>query len=76
MNATICCSKCGNDGISMPGNSTDECIVTCPSCGAELGLWGDLISAALDSARENFERNSNQALWNVLCEADELKCKE
>jgi hypothetical protein len=73
MNTTLCCPKCGNNTISIPENSKDESVVTCPSCGAELGLWGDLITAALDTARENFEKTSNQTLWNALCGTDVIK---
>jgi predicted RNA-binding Zn-ribbon protein involved in translation (DUF1610 family) len=65
-NTTLCCPKCGNDEIAVPKNSIDESVVTCPLCRTQLGLWGDLITAALDAARENFEKNSNQTLWNAL----------
>jgi len=75
MNTALRCLKCGSNTISMPENSTDESLVTCPSCGTELGLWGDLIAAALDTARENFEKTSNQSLWNVPYEADGIKSK-
>ena len=75
MNPTLRCSNCENNTICMPENSTDECVVTCPSCGTELGRWGDLITAALDAARENFEKTSNRTLWNALYGADGIESK-
>ncbi len=75
MNTILCCPTCGNNAISVPQNSTDESVVTCPLCRTELGLWGDLIAAALDTARENFEKTSNQALWNALYSSDGAKSK-
>lgn len=59
----------------MPENSTDESVVTCPACGSKLGLWGDLIAAALDAARENLEKTSNRNLWNALYGGDGIKVK-
>ena len=75
MNTTLRCPKCENGAISVPENSPDESVVTCPSCGAELGPWGELIAAALDTARENFEKTSNQNLWNALYGADSINSK-
>ncbi|HEV2962790.1 MAG TPA: hypothetical protein VG649_13255 [Candidatus Angelobacter sp.] len=75
MNTALHCSNCGSNTIAMPENSIDESVVICPSCGTELGLWGDLIAVALDRARENFEKTSNLTLWNALYGAESMKSK-
>ena len=43
---TLRCQKCGSDDIAMPSRLKDA-IVTCNSCHAILGKWGDIKAAAL-----------------------------
>jgi hypothetical protein len=40
------CQKCGSQDIAMPSRSKDA-ILTCKSCHATLGKWGDIKAAAL-----------------------------
>jgi len=43
---TLSCQKCGSYDISIPSGSKNS-IVTCNSCHATLGKWGDIKAAAL-----------------------------
>ena len=43
---TLGCQKCGSQDISIPSGSKND-IVTCNSCQATLGKWGDIQAAAL-----------------------------
>ena len=39
--ATLKCTRCGHS-VPPPANSTsDETLIVCPACGANLGSWGD-----------------------------------
>jgi hypothetical protein len=49
---TIKCRKCGGDMLVLPDNPTDDSIVTCQSCGIEVGRWGDIKAAALNTVQE------------------------
>jgi predicted nucleic acid-binding Zn ribbon protein len=31
------CKKCGNPGVTLPDGPSDNALITCPACGAELG---------------------------------------
>jgi uncharacterized Zn finger protein len=43
---TLTCQKCGGQDILVPSQSKNA-IVTCNSCHAVLGKWGDIKAAAL-----------------------------
>jgi hypothetical protein len=45
------CHNCGGNRITVPNHSTDESIVTCTSCGADLGRWGTLRLGILESTK-------------------------
>ena len=39
--ATLKCTRCGH-AVPPPAESTsDETLIICPACGANLGSWGD-----------------------------------
>ena len=39
--ATLKCTRCGHS-VPRPAESTsDETLVVCPACGANIGSWGD-----------------------------------
>jgi hypothetical protein len=46
------CHNCGGNRITVPNHSTDESIVTCTSCGADLGRWGTLRLGILEVAKK------------------------
>ena len=47
---TVGCQKCGSCDISIPSESKNS-IVTCNSCQAILGKWGDIKAAALSELK-------------------------
>jgi hypothetical protein len=51
-NTPLRCHKCGGNRITVPDHSTDESIVTCTCCGADLGRWGNLRVGILDVAKK------------------------
>jgi hypothetical protein len=51
-NTPLRCDKCGGNRITVPDHSTDESIVTCTDCGADLGRWGDLRVGILEVAKK------------------------
>src|SRR6266704_5852044 len=51
------CRKCGSNRFVVPAHSTNESIVTCTDCGAEIGRWGDVRVGILEEA--NRKRAAN-----------------
>ena len=51
------CRKCGSNRLTVPAHSTNESIVTCTDCGAEIGRWGDVRVGILEEA--NRKRAAN-----------------
>lgn len=51
-NTPLRCDKCGGNRITVPDHSTDESFVTCTSCGADLGRWGNLRVGILEMAKK------------------------
>ena len=49
---TLQCKKCGDNMLSLPDNPTDDSIVTCKSCGVEVGRWGDIKTGAKNTVKE------------------------
>lgn len=47
------CKKCGSNELTIPDDATDESPVTCSSCGAVCGAWGDLRAAAVEAAGQH-----------------------
>jgi len=45
------CRKCGSNRFAVPAHSTNESIVTCTDCGAEIGRWGDVRVGILEEAK-------------------------
>lgn len=62
---TFTCKKCGGNTLSLPDEPTDNSIVSCSSCGVEVGRWGDIQAAALGAAKDKVEKD----LTDVLREA-------
>jgi DNA-directed RNA polymerase subunit RPC12/RpoP len=39
--STLKCTRCGH-AVPLPAESTsDDTLIVCPACGANLGRWGD-----------------------------------
>jgi predicted nucleic acid-binding Zn ribbon protein len=49
----IRCHKCGSNYFVVPANSTNESLVTCARCGAEIGRWGDIRVGMLEEAKKD-----------------------
>jgi predicted nucleic acid-binding Zn ribbon protein len=43
--------KCGSNRFVVPDHSTDDSLVTCAHCGAEIGRWGDVRVGILEDRR-------------------------
>ena len=41
LSATPHCTICGGIGINIPDNPSDDSIITCIHCGADLGTYGE-----------------------------------
>jgi hypothetical protein len=50
--APLRCRECGSDRFIVPDHSTDESLVTCADCDAEIGRWGDVRVGILEEAKE------------------------
>jgi len=48
---TLRCRKRGSNRLTVPAHSTNESIVTCTDCGAEIGRWGDVRVGILEEAK-------------------------
>jgi hypothetical protein len=40
--ATLTCNKCGHVIPPPSKPTTDDTLIVCPACGANLGRWGDV----------------------------------
>jgi len=49
---TLKCKKCSGNMLIVPDNPTDDSIVTCKSCGVEVGRWGDIKTGAKNTVKE------------------------
>jgi predicted nucleic acid-binding Zn ribbon protein len=49
--APLRCRECGSDRFIVPDHSTDESLVTCADCDAEIGRWGDIRVGILEEAK-------------------------
>jgi ribosomal protein S27E len=55
------CAKCGGNKLVVPDESKDSSIVTCQSCGTQIGKWGDVKAAALKKAKEEVQASIRKA---------------
>ena len=39
--ATLKCTRCGHSVPLAAESTSDETLIVCPACGANLGSWGD-----------------------------------
>ena len=53
---TLSCSECGSNDIIGPDEMTDESIVTCNTCGAEVGTWGEIQKACFIAGKKKAEQ--------------------
>ena len=51
----IHCAKCGEKSLSTE-TMQDDSPVTCSNCRAQIGPWGDVKKAALESATEQLKQ--------------------
>jgi DNA-directed RNA polymerase subunit RPC12/RpoP len=51
----IRCAKCGQKSLS-PETMQDDSPVTCSNCEAQIGSWGDVKKAALQSVVEQIKK--------------------
>ena len=42
VSVSLNCEKCGSPGIIIPDNPSDDSVITCPNCKAEIGTIGQL----------------------------------
>jgi DNA-directed RNA polymerase subunit RPC12/RpoP len=43
--ATLKCKRCGHAVPPLAESTSDDTLITCPACGANLGRWGDAKNA-------------------------------
>ena len=56
------CGKCGSSDLVVNDNPTDESIVTCKRCGAELGSWGELRKHTAEAAADELKKRLKNLL--------------
>jgi predicted nucleic acid-binding Zn ribbon protein len=49
--APLRCPKCGSNKFVVPDHSTNDSLVTCADCGAEIGRWGDVRVGILEEVK-------------------------
>ena len=52
MRPSLTCRKCSGNKLIVPDHSTDDSLVTCAGCGAEIGRWGDVRVGILETAED------------------------
>jgi DNA-directed RNA polymerase subunit RPC12/RpoP len=51
------CGKCGEKALIAEGDTlTEESMVSCTSCGAKLGKWGEVKQQALETSAEQIKK--------------------
>ena len=68
------CRKCGSNRLTVPAHSTDDSLVTCADCDAEIGRWGDVRVGILEEA--NRKRAANMLILVYPPERQEEKIVE
>jgi hypothetical protein len=61
----ISCGKCGSNALVAEGEGetpADDALVTCSSCGAQMGRWADVRQKALESSTEQIKKRLKDAL--------------
>ena len=43
--------KCGSNKFVVPDHATDDSLVTCGDCGAEIGRWGNIRVGILEEGK-------------------------
>jgi len=47
------CRHCGGSSLRLPDHANEQSLVTCASCGVEIGTWGSLRKLRLLARYEN-----------------------
>jgi predicted nucleic acid-binding Zn ribbon protein len=55
------CPKCGSNKFVVPDHSTDDSLVTCAHCGAEIGRWGEIRVGILEEAKTDEQGTGRKA---------------
>ncbi len=57
------CGKCGEKALLAEGDTlTDDSIVSCTACGANVGRWGDVKQQTLDLSAEEIKKRLKDLL--------------
>jgi uncharacterized Zn finger protein len=59
---TFSCKQCGSNALTVANKCDDTSLVTCNSCGAVAGTWGELKAAAADKAKEAVKKELKDGL--------------
>ncbi len=57
------CGKCGEKALRAEGDTlTEDSIVSCTACGANVGRWGDVKQQTLDLSAEELKKRLKDLL--------------
>jgi hypothetical protein len=70
------CNKCGADDLIGPDEMTDESIITCEACGAEVGTWGEVQAACMALVEEKAAQHLQGTLGQAFEHTDGISFKK
>jgi predicted nucleic acid-binding Zn ribbon protein len=72
---SLSCKKCGNASISLPDDPSEDAIIKCPACGADLGSRGQLNAKIREGAATTVREDLRKALKDRLKSSANIKLK-
>jgi ribosomal protein S27E len=72
---TPSCGKCGHNGIVIPDDPTDDSVITCESCGAEIGTHGQFQAHVQQLAADTVRDEMSNILKDTFKGSTNFKLK-
>lgn len=73
---TLSCQKCGSNELTIPDEATEDSRLTCASCGADGGRWGDVQAAVMEASGKQFEESLTDAIGQGFNGEDGISFKK
>ncbi len=75
VSATFTCRKCGGTVIETPDNPTDSSRVKCKFCGTDVGSWGELKRASVETVMKAVHKEIKDTLRKALKGSKNIRIK-
>lgn len=75
VSVTFTCKKCGSTVLETPDSPTDGSRVKCKSCGTDVGTWGELKRAAMQTVKESAQKEIKTTLRKAFKGSKNIRFK-